>query len=240
LYDTVRGGRTRVTADPSDESSAAWSPDGERLAFLARRHGDNDLNLYQQTLSSKTEEQLLSTPASESPTSWSADGQFILYQTAGPSSDIWILPLSGDRAPVPFIATRFNETSAQFAPDGRWIAYTSNETGRSEVYVAPFQRTGRTVQVSTSGGNWARWRQDGKEIFYLTDNGTVMAVPVRGGDSTIDVGDATPLFEANFSFTPFPYAVSADGQRFLINRPTEENTEPPITLVVNWPHAFKR
>ncbi len=240
LYDTERGGRTRVTSDPSDEASAAWSPDGDRLAFLARRRGDDDLNLYQQTLSTRMEERLLATPTLESPTSWSSDGRFILYQTAGANSDIWILPLSGDRKPVPFLATRFNEMLAEFSPDGRWIVYTSNETGRPEVYVAPFQRPGRTVPISTSGGNWPRWRQDGKEIFYLAAGETLVAVAVRGGDSAIEVGDATPLFQARFSNTPMPYAVAPDGQRFLINRPIEETTDASITLVVNWPEALRK
>ena len=97
------------------------------------------------------------------------------------------------------------------------------------------------MPVSTSGGNWPRWRQDGKEIFYLAaDNDTLVAVAVRGGDSAIELGDATPLFQARFSNTPLPYAVAADGQRFLINRPIEETTDAPITLVVNWPEALKK
>ena len=96
------------------------------------------------------------------------------------------------------------------------------------------------MPVSTYGGDHPRWRQDGKEIFYLTDNNTLMSVAVGGGDSTIDVGNATPLFQGRFSNTPFPYAVAADGQRFLINRPLEETAEPPITLIVNWPGALNK
>lgn len=96
------------------------------------------------------------------------------------------------------------------------------------------------MPVSTNGGDHPRWRQDGKEIFYLTDNNTLMSVAVGGGDSTIDVGNATPLFQGRFSNTPFPYAVAADGQRFLINRPLEETAEPPITLIVNWPGALNK
>ena len=238
LYDTVRGGRTRVTSDPSDESSPVWSPDGERLAFLARRSGDDDLNLYQMTLNSKVEERLLATPTLEIPTSWSRDGRFVLYQTN--PGGIWSLPVSGDRKPIRFEATRGGGNWAQFSPDGRWIAYNSGETGRPEVYIAPFQRPGRTVPVSTRGGTMPRWREDGKEIFYLGENDTLVAVAVRGGDSAIELGDATPLFQARFSNTPLPYAVAPDGQRFLINRPVEDTTDPPITLVVNWPEALKK
>jgi eukaryotic-like serine/threonine-protein kinase len=239
LYDTVRGGRTRITADPADETSAIWSPDSERLAFLARRPGDNDQNLYQLTLSTNTEERLLATPTLEIPTSWSPDSRFIVYQ-AGPPNGLWILPISGDRKPMRFAATGTGGSWAQFSPDGRWIAYASSETGRREVYIAPFQRPGRTVPISTNGGDSPRWRRDGKEIFYVIDNNTLVSVAVGGGDSTIDVGDATPLFQTRFSNTPFPYAVAADGQRFLINRPVEETTEPPITLIVNWPGALNK
>ena len=238
LYDTVRGGRTRITADPADETSPIWAPDSERLAFLARRPGDNDLNLYQLTLSTNAEERLLATSALEIPTSWSPDSRFIVYQAG--TEGLWILPISGDRKPMPFAAARTRGNWAQFSPDGRWIAYASSETGRREVYIAPFQRPGRTVPVSTNGGDHPRWRQDGKEIFYLTDNNTLMSVAVGGGDSTIDVGNATPLFQGRFSNTPFPYAVAADGQRFLINRPLEETAEPPITLIVNWPGALNK
>ena len=237
LYDTVRGGRTRVTSDPSDETSPVWSPDGERLAFLARRRGDDDLNLYQVTLNSKVEERLLATPTLEIPTSWSRDGRFVLYQT---NPGIWSLPVSGDRKPIRLEATRGGGNWAQFSPDGRWIAYNSGETGRPEVYIAPFQRPGRTVPVSTRGGTTPRWREDGKEIFYLGENDTLVAVAVRGGDSAIELGDATPLFQARFSNTPLPYAVAPDGQRFLINRPVEDTSDPPITLVVNWPEALKK
>jgi serine/threonine protein kinase/Tol biopolymer transport system component len=240
VYDTERGGRTRLTSDPTDDFSAAWSPDGERLAFIGRRPGDSSLNLYQKTLTTGAEERLVSTNGLEIPTSWSSDGRFILYQTQAPNADMWILPLVGDRKPVAFAHTRFNEASGQFSPDGRWIAYSSNETGRQEVYVAPVQRPGRTVPISTSGGGSPRWRQDGRELFYLGGDDTMIAVAVRGSGSAIEVGAATPLFQARFSNTALPYAVTADGQRFLINRPTEETTAPPITLVVNWPEALKQ
>jgi hypothetical protein len=99
---------------------------------------------------------------------------------------------------------------------------------------------GQNRPGSTRGGHTPRWRQDGKEIFYLGENDTLVAVAVRGGDSAIELGDATPLFQARFSNTPLPYAVAPDGQRFLINRPVEDTTDPPITLVVNWPEALKK
>src|SRR5439155_11232625 len=164
---------------------------------------------------------------------------FVIYQTQAPNADMWILPLTGDRKPFPFAATRFNEASGQFSPDGRWIAYSSNETGRTEVYVAPFQRPGRALPVSTGGGGSPRWRGDGKEIFYLAGD-TMMAVAVRGGDAAIEIGESTPLFQARISNSALPFAVTADGQRFLTDRPIEDMTTTPINLVVNWPEALKK
>jgi Tol biopolymer transport system component len=242
LYDTARGVRTRFTFDPTDEFSATWSPDGERLAFVGRRRGDDSLNLYQKASNGVGEEKrLLAINGLEIPVSWSSDGRFLLYQTEAPNADLWVLPLSEDPKPFPFANTRFNEASGQFSADGRWIAYSSNETGRTEVYVAPFQNPGGKVPISTGGGGSPRWRQDGKEIFYVAGDNTLMAVALRDGQSGIEVGDPRPLFQTRFRNNALPYAVTVDGERFLVNRSEEEDATPtPITLVVNWPAALKK
>jgi Tol biopolymer transport system component len=242
LYDTARGVRTRFTSEPTDEFSAIWSPDGERVVFIARRRGDDSLNLYQKASNgTREEERLLATNGLEIPVSWSSDGRFLLYKTEAPNGDLWVLPLTDDPKPFPFVNTRFNEASGQFSPDGRWIAYSSNETGRDEVYVAPFQKPGGKLPISTAGGGSPRWRQDGKEIFYVAGDDTLMAAALREGESGIEVGDARPLFQTRFRNNTFPYAVTADGQRFLVNRSTDEvATAAPITLVVNWPATLKK
>ena len=157
LYETSRTGRVRLTDDPTDDFAAVWSPTADRLIFAARRAGDTSLNLYEKLLSGGPERRLLDRAGLELPTSWSPDGRFVLFQTESPASDISLLSLA-DTKVLPFANTKFTEASAQFSPDGRWVAYSSNETGRTEVYIAPFGRTGTRVPVSTDGGGSPRWK----------------------------------------------------------------------------------
>jgi Tol biopolymer transport system component len=236
IYDVNRRVPTRFTSDPGDEFAAVWSPDGVQLAFAAAR--SRTLDIYRKASNGVgDEERLRETTGVEFPVSWSSDGRFLLYQTEGPNADLWVLSLE-DRKTTPFANTRFNETAGQFSPNGRWIAYSSNETGQNEVYVAPFQGPGAKVRLSSSGGGSPRWRQDSNEIFFSSRN-RLMAATVRGSDSEIDVGEARPLFEIGLSNRSFPYAVTDNGQRFLITKPVEERSTTPITLVVNWPAIVK-
>jgi len=140
---------------------------------------------------------------------------------------------------VPIATTRFSEISAQFSPDVRWVAYSSDETGRAEVYVAPFGRPGARMPISTDGGVSPRWRDDGKKLFYIRGDNTLIGVDLRAGDSSIDVGAARPVFQTRFRSATLAYAVSADG-RFLVNRALNNAPALPITLVVNWPAALKK
>ena len=162
-----------------------------------------------------------------------------------------MLPLFGDRKPFPFADTTYNENLGTFSPDGRWVAYVSNESGRNEIFVAPFDsaapRTGRAPatkwQVSTAGGNWPRWRNDGKEIFYLAPDNRLMAVAGDGRVAAFDVGAARSLFTMRpVNNQRFMYDVSSDGQRFLVNTPVDDSgpAQAPITLVINWPAIVKR
>jgi Tol biopolymer transport system component len=131
-----------------------------------------------------------------------------------------------------------DEGSAQFSPDGRWIAYSSNETDRTEVYVAPFRRPGARVPISTGGGGSPRWRRDGKELYYIRGDDTLIGVEMTLGESSVDVGKARPLFQTRFRDGAFPYAVAADG-RFLVNRFSDDAMPPTISLIVNWPELLK-
>jgi len=188
------------------------------------------------------------TSAMGMPLDWSRDGRSLIFQAGGARGDIdlWLLPLD-DRKPVPLVQTEFREALAQLSPDGRWLAYTSTESGRAEVYVRGFPSGATRRQVSTQGGLEPKWRGDGKELFYLAPDRTLMSVAVTTG-STFDAGLPVRLFEtrtsplsvANAGYTRNQYVVSADGTRFLVNQPPLGAPATPITVVVNWTAALAR
>ena len=241
FYDVARGLRTRFTFDRTQMSGSIWSPDGSRVVFNSERKGHMDL--YQKSSSGAgAEEVLLEDNLDKYPGSWSPDGRFILYiSLGGPTGfDLFALPLFGDRKPISFLQTQFNETSGRFSPDGRWVAYSSDESGRYEVYVAPFPGPGGKWQISTAGGVWPRWRRDGNEIFYLSPGRALMAAAVNGKGSSFEVGAVKLLFQTRATGQVDRYAVSADGQRFLINTAPEQEASVPITVVVNWTAGLKK
>ena len=246
LYDVARGLRTRFTSDPTDEISPIWSHDGSRIIFGSGRKGGIDV--YQKpSTGAGSEEMLLEGGLGKFPQSSSPDGRFVLYVSGSGTmrrSDLFVLPLAGDRKPFPFLNTSFVESQGQFSPDGRWIAYMSNESGQFDVYVAPFPGPGRSSRISPAGGGWPRWRRDGKEIFYLAPDNTLMATAVKGQSSPFDVSAARPLFTIRprplARLDAYPYDVSRDGQRFLVNTFVEETTSTAITVVVNWTAGLKK
>jgi dipeptidyl aminopeptidase/acylaminoacyl peptidase len=175
--------------------------------------------------------------ASDVPSDWSPDGQFLLYSTG--DKDIWALPMWGDRKPFPVVQAPFDELNGQFSPDGRWIAYQSNESGRFEIYVQRFPGPGPKTPVSSGGGDQVRWRKDGKELFYLAPDNGLMAVPIRLDESgdRAEVGAPALLFSPSLSGSPRystarHYMASPDGQRFLMD--TLKEVTLPITVVMNW------
>jgi Tol biopolymer transport system component len=238
VYDVARGVRDRVTFNPGDDIGARWSPDGRRLAFSSRRKGH--LDLYQKASDgSGDEELLLADDLDKYAQGWSPDGRFILYLGIGADTgqDVWVLPLFGDRKPRPLLNARHSEGTPQFSPSGRWIAYRSNETGRFEVYVMPFPGPGGQQQISTEGGDFPRWRRDGKELVYLAADGKLMAVNVTTDGARVTKGTATPLFSPRRAGARSFYDMSADGQRFLVNA---ADSTAEITLVVNWAAGLKK
>ncbi|MGI9069039.1 MAG: protein kinase domain-containing protein [Pyrinomonadaceae bacterium] len=243
LFDLLRGTPSRFTTDPAGDSNPLWSPDGSRIVFASSREGV--ANLYQKTASGGgTEEVLLKSGEEKVHEDWSSDGQFIVYRTLNPKTklDLWVLPMSGDRQPFPFLQTEFNEQQAQFSPDGKWIVYTSDESGGPEVYAQTFPASGGRWRVSTGGGCQPRWRRDGRELFYIAADRKLMAVDVKLG-VTFEAGVPKALFGTSvLSLTDFRshYAVTADGQRFLINSTIEETNATPISVVVNWAADLKR
>ena len=242
VYDLAHGLPTRFTFGEGALLSI-WSPDGSRVGFNSRQKGHFDL--YQKASNGAgAEEPLLVDNFDKFPLSWSPDGRFILYRSAGASTNfnLFVLPVSGDRKPFPFLDTnvKYVVLFAQFSPDGRWVAYSSTESGRTEIYVAPFPGPGGKWQISTAGGSSPRWRRDGAEIFYLAPDNKLMAAALNGKGSSFEVGAVRPLFQTNSIGSISAFAVSADGQRFLINTASEQSASAPITVVLNWTAGLKK
>jgi len=242
IYEVGRGLRTRFTVDPADERSPAWSHDGSRIVFASNRKGHFDL--FQKASSGiGSDELLLESGLDKYPLSVSPDERFLMYSVTDPKTklDLWVLPLGGDRKSFPFLQTEFNETDSQFSPDGRWIAYSSDESGRTEIYVAPFPGPGGKQQISTSGGRRPEWRGDGREIIYLATDNKLMSAEVISREPSLIVGAVRPLFDVHASLEDVGvYDVTTDGQRFLINTIAEQKASAPITLVINWTADLKR
>jgi hypothetical protein len=232
------GTRTsRFTFSDGQDSWPVWSPDGTRIIFLSNRNQVNQL--YQKPSNGSSPEERV-TEGQQVPTDWSPDGRFILYFTPDPktSFDLWVLPLEGNQKPFPFVNTNFGQRKGQFSPDGRWVAYQSDESGQEDVYVRPFPGPGGQWQISTAGGIWPRWSRDGKEIYYIATNAKLMAVPVTSSGKTFQPGTPIALFQTRIvgggsdpANSPH-YDVAPDGG-FLINTILDD-TASPITLIQNW------
>jgi Tol biopolymer transport system component len=191
------------------------------------------------------DELLLESDQNKAANDWSSDGRFLLFRSLDQQTgwDLWVLPLSGDKKPFPFLKTPFEERDGQFSPDGKWIAYESNESGRFEIYVQPFPGPGGKFPISRNGGAQARWSKNGKEILYVSLDSKMMAAPVKLSPDGRSLETGTPpaaLFPVRIAGGPLPgpykqqYAVSSDGQRFLINLAVDEGATSPITLIYNW------
>ena len=238
IEDLVRGGLTRFTFHAAVDGFPIWSPDGSQVIFESTRNGTFDL--WIKPSNGAAEEQLLlESPDTEWPLSWSQDGRFLLFQRSDLKTqwDLWALPMTGaDRTPIVVANTSFTERMGQFSPDGRWVAYETNESGRQEIVAQRFPEAGAKWQVSTGGGIAPRWRADGREIYFIAPDGKMMAVPITMTGSTFEAGKTEALFSSQIVPQPFKaqYTVSGDG-RFLINNLTEEQSSAsPITLILNW------
>jgi dipeptidyl aminopeptidase/acylaminoacyl peptidase len=220
IYDTKTGtNRTRFTSDDADENWLIWSGDGRRV--ILNSFGREHLDLFEAPASNVDPHTvLLMDPVGKWPVSWSRDGRFLLFVTnsSATSNDIWVLPLTGDRKPYSYLRTEASENWAAFSPDGKWVAFSSTDSGQIEVYVSQFPFTGRRWRVSVDGGSQARWRRDGNEIFYLAPDRTVMAVAVSRSRNEITVKDYEPLFQVSYPYAAYhAFDVTADGKRFLVN-----------------------
>jgi len=244
LTDLARNLSSRFTFSPATSSRPIWSPDGSRIAFVSSREGFGDI--YEKSSSGAGQERaVFRSNQDKFLTDWSLDGRFLVFHTPGPKTgwDVWVLPMTGDRKPMAFAQTEFSEVQGQLSPDGRWMAYASDESGRMEVYVQPFPASGGKWQISTGGGSQPRWRRDGKELFYVSADKRLMAVEVKA-DATFEAGVPKGLFGTRFlpaaASHLLSYAVAGDGQRFLVTRLVEEEPAIPITVVMNWTAGLKK
>jgi Tol biopolymer transport system component/tRNA A-37 threonylcarbamoyl transferase component Bud32 len=237
VFELARGISTRLHSDPVDEKHPVWSADGSKVVYRSDRKGPPDI--YEITPGAPgSEREVLALPGVQDPEDVSRDGRFLMYlnDTQMAASDVWLLPLFGDRKPVPWLKTRFAVTSPRFSPDGRWIAYESDESGDPEVYVARTEGAGEKQRLSTAGGRLPRWRRDGKELDYVTPDGFLMAVPISFG-TRLEAGTPVQLFHAEAVIEN--YDVTPDGSRFLVSTPSEKVRESPIRVIVNWPATLK-
>jgi eukaryotic-like serine/threonine-protein kinase len=242
LFDVGRGVKSRFTFDEQNSSDPAWSPDGRQIAFTSERRGPGTRNIYVRTLTTGKEDALLESDERKVPDDWSSDGRFLAYTQAGQTTgrsglDIWVLPLFGERRPFAFLVSSFYKGHPRFSPDGRWLAYDSDESGRFEVYVQAFPGPGEKLRVSTNSGAQPLWRQDGKELFYLSRDGSVMALSVNT-DPALELGTPTVLFHSPLVNPVLPqYGVADNGRRFLFLEPAGDASRTPITVVLNWQSA---
>jgi Tol biopolymer transport system component len=240
VLDVERNVRVRVTNDPGLDHVPVWSPDGSRLIFDSHRRGKGSA-LYEIPSDGAVPERVLLQLDDEAfiaATDWSRDGQFLVFHksaSGGPPWAIWLLPLVVDRKPIPYKMSSFDNIGARLSPNGRWLAYSTNESGIYQIVVQPFPNpAGGKWQVSTNGGTLPVWRRDGRELYYLAPSGELIAVMVNA-ESAFTIGISTTLFRTPIPPTSqgSPYAVTADGQRFLLAVPSRA-AATPITTIVNW------
>jgi serine/threonine protein kinase/Tol biopolymer transport system component len=243
LYDLRRNTLTRWTFAGTNNRTGIWTPDGKRIAFLSNKDGPQNV-FWQRADGSGGLERLTTSQYLQAPSSWSPDGQALAFlQVSSPPTgfDIWVLRM-GDHKAQPFLQTPFIETAPVFSPDGHWLAYVSNESGRSEIYVQPYPGPGGKYQISTEGGAEPVWNRNGRELFYRQGD-KMMAVEVTT-ESSFSVTKPRMLFEGQYLPTPqtFPnYDVSTDGQRFLMVKPAGQAQAPmQINVVLNWTEELKR
>ncbi len=232
VYDIARSVATRLTFDPRDDTDPVWSPDGKKIAFSAGTL-NKAVVLVKNADGTGAEEELYKIEGGLYPTDWSHDGKFIACTTYQ-NRDILVYPTAGERTPKVFLKTEFAEDEARFSPDGRWILYASTESGRREMYVRPFPGPGGKWQVSTDGAAFRSfWRNDGKEIYYQSRDG-IMVAPVDAKGESFSVGEVKRLFEAQSRGVVTLLDVSPDGQRILVLYNPVESKSDHLTLVTHW------
>lgn len=242
LVDVERGIRSRFTFDPASDWAPAWSHDGKRIAFTSVRGGSQDI--WIKDVDGNTGAQLfLESENNIEPLDWAPNDDFLLYSSVHPEghTDLYMAAATGESELIPVLATPFSERHGRISPDGRWLAYNSNESGEWEIYVTSFPEAGRKWQISEDGGSFPIWGPDGEELFFILANEILMSVRIDGAGSTLQIGEVVPLFPTFRSADPsIDIAVTADSQRFLINAVAPRSELDLLTLVLNWDAELPR
>ena len=213
----------------------------KRIVFSSNQKGHSDL-YWKPSNGTGKEDLLFSSDLDKFADDVSRDGHYLIFETVS-GSELWVLPLMGERKPKPYLQTEAYLTHAVISPDGHWVAYSSNESGGQDIFVQSFPEAGAKFQISKDGGDCPLWRDDGKELFYVGGSNSIVAVPVETG-ATFRAGVPQTLFQvplANSATQPRAvFAIPAGEQRILVNQVLEESNRTPITVVVNWAAELKR
>ncbi len=245
VYDLARGDERPITFD-GDSSAPLWSPDSESVVFTSAR--GRGPNLFREVLTKGTEERLTESARVQIPQSWDASGDGIVYLQVDPESgrDLWRLSVEDGHAESLALNTAFDDYAGQVSPNGRWIAYASNQSGRQEVIVAGFPTGPPRPTISVTGGSHPEWRADGEELYYISQDDELMAVDVAVTETGFEAGTPRRLFSVRGRIDTSSrgeidiYAPASDGQRFLFLLRTENLVVPPLRVIVNWPSLMNR
>ena len=245
IFDLLRATKTRLTFGPANQRYPVWTPDGKTIFYGS--NGKGAYHIYSKAADGSSPEQVVreGDEAFAFPLSVSSDQHYLVYMRLSPDrktgTDIWALPLVGERKPFPIVQSAFDDRDGEVSPDEKWMAYSNTESGRSEVYVTAFPGGGAKWQASPNGGEFPKWRRDGKELFFLDPADNVTAVDVSPFGNAVRMGTPHVLFHvAGVRMTLGPYAVTTNGKKFLINSGDVKEESQPFTLVQNWPAELKK
>jgi hypothetical protein len=235
IYDLARGVRTRYSFGSKVQRSPVWSPDDKQIASLENEQNTANLVVWSAT-SAGTQTPLYESPTVKRPTDYSPDGKYLMFSETPVGTGLYLLPFTGEKKPQEFREKRINANDGQFSPDGKWVVYSSQETGRTEIFVTQFPGPRGQWQVSNAGGSEPRWRKDGKAIYYWGADRNLTEAEVKAKDGRFEVNAIHPLFKVLMPVNPIAeptYDVTADGKKFIVNAASSA-ADQPLTVVTNW------